>query len=238
MTRAKRTGWRRVGLCGLIVAALGVAMGCYEEQPRNPAGTSGSPAEKPAAKPAVTPAAAPSANAPTTQPAGGPARVKIDTSFGAITVELDEAKAPITVKNFLSYVDDKFYDGTIFHRVISNFMIQGGGFEPGMKEKATKPPITNEATNGLKNDRGTIAMARTNDPHSATAQFFINVVDNASLNHPRRGPRGEEFGYCVFGRVVEGMDVVDKIRNVPTRRVGMHENVPVQDVVIKSIRRV
>ncbi|HWG45314.1 MAG TPA: peptidylprolyl isomerase [Gemmataceae bacterium] len=154
--------------------------------------------------------------------------VIMETSLGSIKVELDSDKAPVSVANFLSYVDDHFFDGTIFHRVMSNFMIQGGGFEPGLKQKKTKAPIKNEAPNGLSNARGTIAMARTNDLDSATAQFFINVVDNQGLDAPR---------YCVFGEVVEGMDVVDKIKNVPTGRRGMHENVPVQDVTIVSVRR-
>jgi cyclophilin family peptidyl-prolyl cis-trans isomerase len=153
--------------------------------------------------------------------------VVMETSLGTIKIELDPQKAPITVKNFLSYVDDKFYDGTIFHRVISNFMIQGGGFQPGMKQKETKAPIKNESGNGLKNVRGAIAMARTSDLNSATAQFYINTVDNLRLDDAR---------YCVFGKVIEGMDVVDKIRRVETRNVGPHGDVPVQDVVIKSVR--
>jgi peptidyl-prolyl cis-trans isomerase B (cyclophilin B) len=155
--------------------------------------------------------------------------VIMDTSLGMITLELDESKAPITVANFLSYVDAKYYDGTIFHRVIPDFMIQAGGFQAGMKQKPTKAPIKNESGNGLSNTRGTIAMARTSDLDSATAQFFINVVDNSSsLDRPK---------YCVFGKVTEGLDVADKIRKVATKRSGGHENVPVQDVVITSIRR-
>jgi cyclophilin family peptidyl-prolyl cis-trans isomerase len=163
--------------------------------------------------------------------------VVIDTSMGTIKVELNEEKAPVTVKNFLSYVDDKFYDGTIFHRVIPDFMIQGGGFEPNLKEKPTKDPIKNEGGNGLKNDRGTIAMARTPDPDSATAQFFISLKDNSPLN--RGDPRcPDNYGYAVFGKVIEGMDVVDKIAQVETGdRPGGMENVPEKDVVIKSIRR-
>jgi cyclophilin family peptidyl-prolyl cis-trans isomerase len=160
--------------------------------------------------------------------------VVMETSMGTIRIELDQAMAPTTVKNFLSYVDDKFYDGTVFHRVIPRFMIQGGGFQPGMRQKATKDPIKNEATNGLSNKRGTIAMARTSDPDSATAQFFINVVDNPGLDKARAG---DGFGYCVFGKVVDGMDVVDKIREVPTGNRGGHQNVPGEDVVIKSVRR-
>src|SRR5262249_17218746 len=142
---------------------------------------------------------------------------------------------PETVKNFLKYVEDKHFDGTIFHRVIPNFMIQGGGMQPGLREKQTGKPIQNEADNGLKNERGTIAMARTSDPHSATAQFFINVKDNAFLNHTAKTPRG--WGYCVFGKVIEGMDVVDKIKNVQTASKGAHDDVPVEDVVIRSVRK-
>ncbi len=163
--------------------------------------------------------------------------VVMDTSKGTIKIELFEDKAPITVKNFLTYVDEKHYDGTIFHRVMPDFMIQGGGFTPGMTERKTHDPIKNESTNGLSNKRGTIAMARTNDPNSATAQFFINVVDNGEkLDRTDFNP-----GYCVFGRVTEGMDVVDKIRQVTTAGVTVggarHENVPIEDVVIKSVRR-
>ena len=155
--------------------------------------------------------------------------VVIETSLGTVRLELDADKAPVTVANFLSYVDDQFYDGTVFHRVIRDFMIQGGGFEPGLRQKKTKPPIKNESPNGLSNTRGTIAMARTSDPDSATAQFYINVVDNA---------RGlDSARYCVFGKVTEGMDVVDKIKEVRTGRQGSHSDVPAEDVVITSIRR-
>jgi peptidyl-prolyl cis-trans isomerase B (cyclophilin B) len=156
--------------------------------------------------------------------------VVLETSLGSIKLELDAVKAPATVANFLSYVDEGFYDGTVFHRVIPTFMIQGGGFEPGLKQKKTKAAIKNEAPNGLSNLRGTIAMARTSDLHSATAQFFINVANNGGLDD-RHSP------YCVFGKVVEGMDVVDKIKAVSTGRRGMHENVPTQDVEIVSARR-
>ena len=155
-------------------------------------------------------------------------QVVMETSQGTIRIELDDAKAPITVKNFLSYVDEGFYDGTLFHRVIPTFMIQGGGFATGMQQKRTNPPIKNEAANGLSNARGTIAMARTNDPDSATAQFFINVVDNTRLDRLR---------YCVFGKVAEGMDVVDKIKAVETGTRGVHKDWPLKDVVIESIRR-
>src|SRR4051794_19476899 len=145
--------------------------------------------------------------------------VVMETSMGTIKIELNEEKAPITVQNFLKYVEDKHYDGTIFHRVISNFMIQGGGMEPGMKEKKTRAPIKNESGNGLKNDRGTIAMARTRALDSATAQFYINVVDNPNLDQGK---------YCVFGKVIEGMDVVDKIRKVKVADRDEHEKVPVE----------
>ncbi len=156
--------------------------------------------------------------------------VLMKTSQGDIKLELDADRAPVTVANFLGYVDDGFYDGTIFHRVISDFMIQGGGFEPGMKQKRTKAPIKNESPNGLSNGRGSIAMARTSDLDSATAQFFINTVDNsAHLDRAR---------YCVFGKVVDGMDVVDKIRAAKTTRQGGHADVPADDVVITSIKRV
>jgi len=156
--------------------------------------------------------------------------VKLHTNFGAITLELDADKAPATVENFLAYVNSGFYSNTIFHRVIDGFMIQGGGFEPGMKQKPTRASIKNEAQNGLSNQAYTVAMARTPDPHSASSQFFINVKDNDFLNF--RAPNAKEFGYCVFGRVVEGQDVVDQIKKVETTTRGMHSDVPVQDVVI------
>jgi peptidyl-prolyl cis-trans isomerase B (cyclophilin B) len=156
--------------------------------------------------------------------------VKLHTNHGIITLELDAAKAPLTVANFLDYAKSGFYDGTIFHRVISNFMIQGGGFEKGMKQKPTKAQIQNEAANGLKNDNYTVAMARTGDPHSATAQFFINVKNNDFLNYTASNPQG--FGYAVFGKVVAGMDVVEKIKGVKTSQSGMHGDVPVEDVII------
>ena len=157
----------------------------------------------------------------------------MDTNFGTITIELDADKAPLTVANFKKYVADDFYNNTIFHRVIPNFMIQGGGFNPGMTQKQTLDPVENEADNGLGNDRGTIAMARTNDPHSATAQFFINLKDNAFLNHSGKNPQG--WGYCVFGKVTEGMDVVDKIAAVATGNSAGHADVPVNDVVILKV---
>ena len=157
--------------------------------------------------------------------------IKLHTNFGVIALELDEAKAPETAKNFIAYVEAGHYSNTIFHRVIPGFMIQGGGFEPGMKQKECKAPIKNEADNGLKNDAYTIAMARTNDPHSATAQFFINVVDNDFLNFKSPTPNG--WGYCVFGKVVEGTEVVDKIKAVKTGNAGFHQNVPKEDVIIE-----
>jgi peptidyl-prolyl cis-trans isomerase B (cyclophilin B) len=164
------------------------------------------------------------------------ARVRLTTSFGDVIVELDEQQAPRTVENFLAYVDSGFYSGTVLHRVIDGFMIQGGGFEPGMKEKSTRDPIDNEATNGLKNAAYTVAMARTADVHSATAQFFINVASNDFLNFTAETPQG--FGYCVFGEVVEGRDVVDKIKKVETGTKGFHDDVPLEEVVIKSAERV
>ncbi|AFH92838.1 TPA: peptidylprolyl isomerase B [Providencia stuartii] len=159
--------------------------------------------------------------------------VTFHTNHGDIVIKTFDDKAPVTVENFLSYCREGFYNNTIFHRVIDGFMIQGGGFEPGMKQKATKAQIKNEANNGLKNTRGTLAMARTNDPHSATAQFFINVVDNDFLNF--RSERPEGWGYCVFAEVVEGMDVVDKIKGVATGNSGFHQDVPREDVVIEKV---
>jgi cyclophilin family peptidyl-prolyl cis-trans isomerase len=159
--------------------------------------------------------------------------VVIETSQGTIKIELFEDKAPITVQNFLGYVKDKHYDGLIFHRVIENFMIQGGGFEPGMKQKKTKDPIKNESANGLSNARGTIAMARTRVADSATSQFFINVKDNTALD---RAKSTDGVGYCVFGKVIEGMDVVDKIRKVSTGSKMGFDDVPQEDVVIKSVK--
>jgi peptidyl-prolyl cis-trans isomerase B (cyclophilin B) len=156
--------------------------------------------------------------------------VKLHTNLGTITLELDAAKAPTTVENFLAYVNSGFYTNTIFHRVIDGFMIQGGGFEPGMKQKPTKGTIKNEADNGLKNQAYTVAMARTPDPHSASSQFFINVSDNDFLDF--RAANAKEFGYCVFGKVVDGKDVVDQIKKVATGTRGMHGDVPATDVVI------
>lgn len=158
--------------------------------------------------------------------------ILLETTLGNITLELFETDAPLTAANFKQYVEDGFYDGTIFHRVIDGFMIQGGGFEPGMIQKDTRDPITNEASNGLANNRGTIAMARTMDPHSATAQFFINVTDNDFLNFRSETPDG--FGYCVFGRVFDGMDVIDAIKAVDTTHRAGHSDVPRDDVIINK----
>lgn len=157
-------------------------------------------------------------------------RVKMSTNQGDFIISLNAEKAPKTVANFLAYVKDGFFDGTIFHRVIDGFMIQGGGFEPGLKQKPTKAPVENEANNGLKNNKYTLAMARTSDPHSATAQFFINVANNDFLNHTAPTPQG--WGYAVFGEVVEGQDVIDKMKGVPTGNSGFHQNVPTTDLVI------
>jgi peptidyl-prolyl cis-trans isomerase B (cyclophilin B) len=162
--------------------------------------------------------------------------VILHTNHGDIGIELDADKAPKTVENFLQYVRDGHYDNTLFHRVIPRFMIQGGGFAPGMQQKPTRAPVANEAANGLKNTRYTVAMARTSEPHSATAQFFINVADNAFLDY--KGPSPQGYGYCVFGQVVGGRDVVDAISGVATGRAGFHENVPKQDVVIARAEEV
>lgn len=184
----------------------------------------------PAPAPAPAPKAAPKKAAPT-----GPPVVVVTTNKGTIRIELFPEKAPKTVANFLAYVDDKFYDGTIFHRVIPDFMIQGGGFTADMAEKNTRAPVQNESEGGESNARGTISMARTNDPHSATAQFFINHANNRMLDYGARGTG--QWGYAVFGRVTEGMDVVDAIAAVPTGNNGPYQNVPVSSVVIESVRR-
>ena len=158
--------------------------------------------------------------------------IKLHTNYGDITLELDSEKAPLTVQNFVDYVNSGNYDNTIFHRVIDGFMIQGGGFEPGMVQKQTRAPIQNEAANGLKNDKYTVAMARTSDVHSATTQFFINVADNNFLNYS--SPNAQGFGYCVFGKVIEGMDVVDKIAKVRTGNRAGHQNVPLENVLLEK----
>ena len=159
--------------------------------------------------------------------------VTLNTIYGSIKLELDAQRAPVTVANFLTYARAGFYDGTLFHRVIDNFMIQGGGFDADMQQKSTREPIENEADNGLKNDFGTIAMARTMEPHSATAQFFINVKDNDFLNHSAKTRQG--WGYAVFGKVIEGKEVLDKIRAVPTASRGGHQDVPIEAVIIESV---
>ena len=159
--------------------------------------------------------------------------IKLNTNHGSISIELDHENAPITAANFLQYAQDGYFAGTLFHRVIPNFMIQGGGLESGLRPKATRESIQNEATNGLPNDIGTLAMARTSDPHSASSQFFINVANNSFLNH--RAPSGDQWGYCVFGKVVEGMDVVNAIVAVPTTSKHGHQDVPVDDVLIESV---
>lgn len=158
--------------------------------------------------------------------------IKLHTTYGEITIDLNNEKAPITSQNFIDYVTSGHFDNTIFHRVINDFMIQGGGFEPGMTQKKTRAPIQNEATNGLKNNAYTVAMARTSDVHSASAQFFINVADNGFLNHT--SPTTEGFGYCVFGKVIEGKDVIDKIKKVETGNKSGHQNVPLNDVIIQK----
>ena len=168
--------------------------------------------------------------------AGDNPRVALETSKGKIVLELYADKAPQTVKNFLAYVDAGFYDGTIFHRIIPGFMIQGGGFTADMKQKSARAPIRNEADNRMRNERGTIAMARTQDPHSATAQFFINLVDNDFLNH--KGKSSQGWGYVVFGQIVKGIGVVDAISKVNTVTRGMHRNVPAEAVVITKVNRV
>jgi peptidyl-prolyl cis-trans isomerase B (cyclophilin B) len=158
--------------------------------------------------------------------------IRLHTNYGDIMLELDHEKAPVTVQNFIDYVNSGHYDNTIFHRVIDEFMIQGGGFEPDMSQKKTRAPIANEAGNGLKNDKYTIAMARTSDPHSATGQFFINVKDNDFLNY--KSPTAQGYGYCVFGKVVEGMDVVDKIKKVKTGTRSGHQDVPVENAILEK----
>ena len=162
--------------------------------------------------------------------------VILHTNFGAITIELDTEKAPKTAANFIEYAKSGHYDGTIFHRVIDGFMVQGGGFAAGMQQKPTRAPVENEANNGLKNDKYTVAMARTSDPHSASAQFFINVSNNDFLNFKSPTPQG--WGYCVFGKVTAGTDVVDKIKDVSTGNRGMHQNVPTDDVIITKAEEV
>lgn len=217
-------------------AALAAGIACFAGgcSAKGGSGTTPSKAAKaPAASPGTGPA---TSRRPETSPAKADRPVVvIETSLGMIRAELWADRAPETVANFLRYVDEKFYDGLIFHRVIPGFMIQGGGFSPEMRSKSTGPEITNEAAADLRNDRGTLAMARTGEINSATSQFFINLVDNDALNHTDNTPRG--FGYCVFGKVVDGMDVVDRIAQAPTGNKGPYSNVPVEVIVIKTIRR-
>lgn len=210
-----------------------------EEAAEAPAETP-APAEEPVAAvvpppPAPTPAPKAAPAPPKKAAPAGPPVVVMTTNKGVIRIELFPDKAPKTVANFLAYVDDKFYDGTIFHRVIPDFMIQGGGFTGDMSEKNTRAPVQNESQGGESNVRGTISMARTNDPHSATAQFFINHANNRMLDYGARG--ANQWGYAVFGRVTEGMDVVDAIAATPTGNKGPYQNVPVENVVIESVRR-
>ncbi len=207
-----------------------------EEPVKEPEPVETAKLEPPAPAPKVEPKAAPKVE-PKPAPPKAPAMpvVVMETSKGTIKIELNPERAPVTVKNFLEYVDAKFYDGTIFHRVIPNFMIQGGGFSPDMSEKPTRGPIKIESDNGLANLRGTIAMARTSNPNSATSQFFINHKTNGVLD--KSSPRGDGFGYAVFGKVIEGLDVLDAIAAVPTGMAKGHGDVPREAVIIKSVRR-
>ncbi|NLW83705.1 MAG: peptidyl-prolyl cis-trans isomerase [Phycisphaerae bacterium] len=216
-----------VSLCAVLLAGCTPSSGEQDTQTPPQAETTPAPvAVQPQEQPPV-------AVAEGVKPVKSPI-VTMTTSMGVITIELDAQKAPITVDNFLAYVDSGFYSGTIFHRVIPSFMIQGGGFTPDMQQKATRPPIKNEAANGLKNLRGTIAMARTNVPDSATSQFFINHRDNPALDY--RGPQAQLIGYAVFGKVVSGMDVVDRIAAVQTGQAGPHRDVPVTPIFIESVQ--
>jgi peptidyl-prolyl cis-trans isomerase A (cyclophilin A) len=214
----------------LLILALLVPAFAFAQTGNAPA----KPAAKAPAK-AAAPAKAKAAEATVSEADKTASKVLIKTNLGDMTVELYPDKAPKTVENFLAYVNGKFYDGTIFHRVIDNFMIQGGGFTPELRQKATRPAIANEAKNGLSNSRGTLAMARTGDPNSATAQFFINVVDNPRLDYTSDA-NGSTWGYCVFGKVISGLDVVDKIKAVPTGAQGpFKSDVPTTPVVIEKI---
>jgi peptidyl-prolyl cis-trans isomerase B (cyclophilin B) len=218
---------------GMMVALAGCAK---QTTPTAPASSQAEPAKKETEPMKTEPATAPKEPnvEETPKPPARPV-VIMETSMGTITIELNAEKAPKTVANFLRYADEKFYDGTIFHRVISGFMVQGGGFTPQMRQKATHDEIENEAANGLKNLRGAIAMARTPNPHSASSQFFINHKDNEFLNFTAPTARG--YGYCVFGKVLEGMDVVDKIAAVKTGQAGPHGDVPAETILIRSVRR-
>jgi cyclophilin family peptidyl-prolyl cis-trans isomerase len=206
---------------GRIAGLGGPESGLQAQAPR-PAGAQTQPAQAPPLQPSAE------------TPAPGNPVVQMTTSMGDVTLELFKTEAPVSVQNFLQYVNDGFYSGTVFHRVKKGFMIQGGGFTPLLQEKPTRPPIQNEATNGLRNTRGTLAMARTRVLRSATAQFYINVVDNRALDHTGLSP--DDFGYAVFGRVLSGMDVVDRIVAVPTTSKGPMDDVPVEPVVIKGVK--
>jgi peptidyl-prolyl cis-trans isomerase B (cyclophilin B) len=235
-------------LAALISTATLFANATFAQTPANQAAPAKPVSQsKPAAKPVAKPASESSKNKPKGDakkaPAaakstvcklekGTPVKVKLTTSMGAITLELDQEKAPISAENFVNYVNAGHYNGTIFHRVIGNFMIQGGGFSKDMQQKATKDPIKNESTNGLKNDIYTVAMARTGVRDSATSQFFINVKNNDFLNYSGETPQG--YGYAVFGKVTEGTDVVDKMKGVATRNVGPHGDVPVEPIIIEK----
>lgn len=214
--------------CCCVVLMVGCAS--QDSEPENNAEAQTTPVEVEAV---VEAPPAPEAQTPEPHAAAANPTVRMTTSMGVIVIELNAEKAPISVENFLGYAQDGYYNGTIFHRVIPNFMIQGGGFTPQMQQKPTRSPIKNEAANGLKNLRGTVAMARTNVPDSATSQFFINHRDNAFLDY--RGPQPQTIGYAVFGKVVSGMDVVDKIAAVATTQVGPHGDVPATPVVIESV---
>ena len=213
-----------------MLAAMGLMLtiGCGGGSPPPPAEEPAEPAPAPSAPPTEEPASIDPA------PSGTNPMLEMRTSMGTMKFELYPDKAPRTAENFLQYARDGFYDGTVFHRVISGFMIQGGGFTPDMSEKETRPPIENEASNGLKNVRGSIAMARTGDPHSASSQFFINTVDNPGLDFTAETVQG--FGYAVFGQVVEGLETLDAIRKVSTGSRGGHDDVPMDPVVIESVR--
>lgn len=236
MVRGSR--WRVVLALLLLVASAALVSGCGQAGTESASSTEGEPATgQPPSTTTTSGATATTTSGPSTSersPAVADAnpRVVLKTNKGDMTLELDAAKAPITVESFLSYVRAGFYDGTIFHRVIPGFMIQGGGFTSDMQQKPTQAPIKNEAGNGLKNVRGTVAMARTQVVDSATSQFFVNLVDNAFLDHKDESAAG--FGYAVFGQLVEGMDTVDAISALPTANRGMHQDVPVEPVTIES----
>ena len=240
--------WLRILLAASLFAVLVVSIGCGPAAPPEEEAESPEPATK-ALEPPKEPEEVETAKLEPPEPEPkpepkviekpkpkptGPPVVVVETSMGTIKIELNPGRAPETVKNFLQYTDDKFYDGTIFHRVKKGFMVQGGGFTPDMREKSNRDPIKNESANALANERGTIAMARTSNPHSATSQFFINHVTNTFLD---RSQSGDGWGYCVFGKVIEGLDVVDAIADAKTGMSGGHGDVPIEPVMIKSVRR-